>query len=74
MQNYGSKFKIFSGLNINRIILIAGIAAGALLIAFLFWWQGWTKVIGVTNEPKTENKPVASLTGLVCENYANFVF
>ena len=71
MQNYSSKFKILSNLNLNKALVIAGIAALALLTAFLIWWQSgqfsWLELnINIDNE---DQRPRASLTGLVCDNY-----
>ena len=56
----------FKELDINKTIFIAGIAAGAFLIAFLFWWLGGSTIIGIKNE---DQRPRASLTGLICDNY-----
>lgn len=63
--------KIF---NLNKIVVITGIAALALFIAFLLWWQldkfswlGFNNIIGVDND---REKPLASLTGLSCDNYS----
>ena len=47
--------------------MITGIVALTLLIAFLFWWQWGSNIIGIKNE---DRKPRASLTGLACGNYA----
>lgn len=56
-----------SKLNLNKTLLFTGITALAFLVAFLFWWQGGSNIIGVKNE---DQKPRASLTGLVCDSYA----
>lgn len=66
MENYSLKFKIFKKFNLNQLIWIAGAAALAFLVAFLFWWLGGSTIIGIKNE---DQRPRASLTGLVCDNY-----
>ena len=54
-------------LDLNKMLVIAGVAAGSFLVAFLFWWLGGSTIIGIKNE---DQRPRASLTGLVCDNYA----
>jgi len=53
----------------NKTLFIAGIAAGAFLLAFLLWWQWGSNIIGIKNE-SDNNRTAASLTGLTCGNYA----
>lgn len=57
----------FKKLDMNKMIVIVGIAAGAFLIAFLLWWQWDSNIIGIKNE---DQRPRASLTGLACDNYS----
>ena len=57
--------------NLNKILVISGIAALSFLIAFLFWWRWDGNVIGYKNGQQSGKQSVASLTGLVCENYSN---
>ncbi|MBI4158229.1 MAG: DUF3048 domain-containing protein [Candidatus Yanofskybacteria bacterium] len=80
-QNYISKLKNkLKTLNLNQLLVIVGVAAGAFLIVFLLWWQwgqqgklsflDWldgSNIIGIKNE---DQRPRASLTGLICDNYA----
>ena len=58
----------FKNLDLNKTLIIAGVAAGAFLVAFLFWWQWGSNIIGIQNE-SDNNRTVASLTGLICDNY-----
>lgn len=67
MQSYSLKFKIFKKFKLNQLIWIVGVVALAFLIAFLLWWQWGSTIIGIKNE---DQRPRASLTGLVCDNYA----
>lgn len=60
------KFNL-KNVDLNKILVIAGIVAGVFLIAFLFWWQWGPNIIGIKNE---DQRPRASLTGLACDNYA----
>ncbi|MEK7603730.1 MAG: DUF3048 domain-containing protein [Patescibacteria group bacterium] len=64
----GKLFKFLHKLDLNKLLLIAGITAAALLVAFLFWWQWGPNIIGIKNED--QKRPRASLTGLACDNYA----
>lgn len=59
--------------NLNKTLLITGGTALAFLVAFLLWWQlgqlSWldgSNIIGIDNE---DQRPRASLTGLICDNY-----
>jgi hypothetical protein len=54
-------------LDLNKMLAIAGVVAGVFLITFLLWWQWGSNIISIKNE---EQRPRASLTGLVCNNYA----
>src|SRR3989344_5565067 len=61
------KIKLYlKNLDLNKTLIIAGVAAVAFLIAFLFWWLGGSTIIGIKNE---DQRPRASLTGLACDNY-----
>ena len=57
----------FKELDMNKTLFMAGAAAGAFLVAFLFWWQWGSNIIGIKNE---DQRPRASLTGLTCGNYS----
>src|SRR3989344_4899837 len=57
----------FKELDMNKTLFIAGIAAGAFLAAFLFWWRWGANIISIKNE---HEEPRASLTALSCENYS----
>src|SRR3989344_6120958 len=57
----------FKELDMNKTLVMVGIAAGAFLIAFLLWWQWGSNIIGIKNE---DQRPRASLTGLTCGNYS----
>ena len=59
----------FKELDMNKTLVIAGITASAFLVAFLFWWQWGSNIIGINNE-SDNNRTVASLTGLTCGNYS----
>ena len=61
------KIKLYlTNLDLNKTLIIAGVAAVAFLIACLFWWLGGSTIIGIKNE---DQRPRASLTGLACDNY-----
>lgn len=60
------KFNL-KNVDLNKILVIAGIIAGVFLVAFIFWWQWGPNIIGIKNE---DQRPRASLTGLACDNYA----
>ena len=66
-------------IDLNKTLIIVSVAAGAFLIAFLFWWLGGATIIGIKNEDQSRRgtraepglrRPRASLTGLACDNYA----
>lgn len=57
--------------NLNKILIITGVAALALFLAFLFWWQWEGATIGYENKQESGGgRHLASLTGLECENYS----
>src|SRR3989338_6889489 len=69
----------FKELDMNKTLFMAGAAAGAFLVAFLFWWQWGSNIIGIKNEDQSRRgtraepglrRPRASLTGLICDNYS----
>src|SRR3989338_5337375 len=69
----------FKELDMNKTLFMAGAAAGAFLVAFLFWWQWGSNIIGIKNEDQSRRgtraepglrRPRASLTGLTCGNYS----
>lgn len=60
------KFNL-KNVDLNKILVIAGVVAGLFLAAFIFWWQWSPNIIGIKNE---DQRPRASLTGLACDNYA----
>lgn len=53
--------------DLNKILAIVGVIAGAFLIAFLFWWQWDPNIVSIKNNDQGLR---ASLTGLVCDKYA----
>src|SRR3989344_5606412 len=70
MQNYSSKFKVLKHLNVNKALLVTSVVALVFLVAFLLWWQWGSNIIGIKNEDQSASRRTASLTGLVCDNYA----
>ena len=52
--------------NLNKLLTVAGVVALAFAAGFLLWWQWESNIIGIKNE---DQRPRASLTGLVCDNY-----
>lgn len=69
-QNLIFKFNFLKNFNLNKLIWIAGGAALSSFIAFLFWWQWGSNIIGIENEDQSASRRTASLTGLVCDDYA----
>jgi len=64
------KIKLYlKNLDLNKTLIIAGVAAGSFLVAFLLWWQWGSNIIGIKNEDQSASRRIASLTGLVCDNY-----
>ena len=70
MQNYSSKFKVLKHLNVNKALLVTSVVALVFLVAFLLWWQWGSNIIGIKNEDQSASRRTASLTGLICDNYA----
>ena len=68
MQNYILKLKNkLAVLSLNQLLVIASAVAVAFLLAFLIWWQWGPNIISIKNK---DQRPRASLTGLVCDNYS----